>query len=324
MSVEAIGSFDWDDLEVRAAHAMAPGAELSPVFKPAPQGLSTESTLAPAARTAAPQSRPVLEKPRCQSGAPNIMYALINDVHKKSEEQAEVSVKLLGEQIKQDMADIEHLAAERQKALEEHAKDIKKRNTWGILGTVAQYVLSAATIALGIACVSTGVGAGPGALLIASGGLGLFNRVMNDTGAWKAVAAWFTKSEELQRKIAQGIDMGMFFLSLGLGIAGGVWAFKAGAFAAAGALDADAKLNHIAAGIATAAGGAEAAFKIGGAAVDNRIAKTDAKMKESDGQSNLDYEEVNENTRQAEKVIRSTEQIGSVLQHAIEGSRVDL
>ena len=72
-----------------------------------------------------------------------------------------------------------------------------------------------------------------GNLLLVSAGLGLANTAANDLGIWKKAAAYFSKSEEMQKKIASQIDFAMTYLSIGLAIIGGFEAYRLGAFEAA-------------------------------------------------------------------------------------------
>ncbi len=331
MSIDWI---DWDNEAQRAilldalecyADTLPPTEPLKPLA-PAPLGLASDpiSKIEPAPLPFPPELltplyRPELSAPNIDPNR-NIMYDLF-EVHKKTEEQASRGTKILKWQIDSDMADIERLTLEKQQALEKHAKEVKTKNTWGILGKIAQYITSAATIVFGIACIATGVGSAAGALLIASGGLGLASRVMTDTGAWHAVVKWFTKSEELQLKLAQRIDMGLFFLSLGLGLAGGILALHSGAFAALRGVGPEAIAQKASQILALAGGTSTAVTRVGEAASDNKVKKLDALLKLDEGGIFLDYEKMNENTKSSVRMVETSTSILDVIKEAI-SSRV--
>ena len=60
-----------------------------------------------------------------------------------------------------------------------------------------------------------------GGLLIASGIMGLGNRVLQETGGWQVVAAWFTKSIEHQKRLVQKLENGSpSIFPWGIGLAG--------------------------------------------------------------------------------------------------------
>lgn len=121
---------------------------------------------------------------------------------------------------------LEALEEEKTRVLLKHAEEVAAKNSWSVLATVSQYIAGSSAIFMGIAS-----GGWAGVALIASGSLGLGNRVIHDTVGWQAVAAWFTRNEALQKSLAHKIEMGSFYLSLGLGLAGGMWAYHAGTLA---------------------------------------------------------------------------------------------
>lgn len=333
----SLSVLDWDDDTLRnaALEAMSDYGDQAlpvPTYTPAAPLFSADSTLAPAApdiqpEDSTPRFRPELTpptEPMSVSQSRNVMYDFF-EVHKKSETQAKENTKLFKQEIDARMADIAKKRQISLEAAERHAKEVQTKNTWSFFSKIAQYITHAATIVLGIACVATGVGTAAGALLIAAGGLGLLNRVMADTGAWIAITSWFTESEELQMKIAQRIDMGFFFLTLALSVAGGVGAWRAGTFAALQAATGAEAIASKAGQVLTLAGNAASTATRGGEAMtENRLKQIEAQMKLADGGVTLDYEYMNEATKQVEKEVESTKTIGEEIQRAIETRKVDL
>ncbi len=320
MSIEAISGWtdvDTEELRVRAlqhAAAATPPEPIVPVRKP----ISSLSSISPfKAEPSAPKFRPELPAPAKKHFMVGIIQA-----HQETERLTEKFSKQFESEVKADLAEIERLSAEKQEALQNAAKETESRNTWGVLSTVASYIASASAIVLGIACIASGFGTAAGALLIASGGIGLVNQVMHDTHGWEAVVSWFTKSEELQIKIAQKIEMGAFFLSLGLGLAGGIWAYSAGAFAAAasaGRQTMTAKIGQII-GIGGAFMGAGS--RLGGAVVERRIAHLHARIREIETRMTTDHQNVYLSSSDAEKMIDSTQTIGDEVRKAISASQI--
>lgn len=141
---------------------------------------------------------------------------------------ASQTVNVFDIETQRDLERLQKLNIQLKEAMLEHMRSVKDEKKWGVLQDVLQYFMAATSIVFGVALVATGVGVAAGAILIAAGGLALINRVMSDTGAWKALVSYFTSSRELQTKIANRIETGMFLLSLALTLTGGVMALQAG------------------------------------------------------------------------------------------------
>ncbi len=228
------------------------------------------------------------------------------------------------EEEKREGPEIERHAAAKKEALDQYAREVKSRKTWSIFGKVAQYVTAAVSIAVGIACMATGVGSAPGALLIASGGLALANCIMSDTGGWKAVASWFTKSEELQVKWARILDTSVFFIAAGLGIAGGIWAYKAGALGAAAAGTTASKIKNITTGVGFVGTVIQGGARIGEATIERKIGNLTMRMKEEEGSMTLLYHGSSEGAKRVEGSLEGSQSTTDGIQRGLDGSRVNL
>ncbi len=331
MSIEAISSstdIDTEELRVRSLQNIANAALPEPIVPIRKTLSSTDvSSIAPShAEPSKPKFRPELPAPKkTESPAPakaaHYMIGILK-AHQETERLTDKHTRLFETEVNADIAEIDRLSAEKQEALQAAAKETESRNTWGVLSTVASYIASASAIVLGIACVASGVGSAAGALLIASGGIGLANRVMHDTRGWEAVVSWFTKSEELQIKIAQKIEMGAFFLSLGLGLAGGIWAYSAGAFAAAAETGRQTFMAK--AGQIIGLGGAfmGAGSRLGGAIVERRIAHLYARIREIETRMTTNHQTIYQTSSDAEKMIDTTQTIGDEVRKAISASQI--
>jgi hypothetical protein len=229
MSVDVVG-FD-DDFDLRRVEAFGPVSfEPIGVRTAAPAGLSAVSTIKPVeTEESLPPLRPKLVPP---------MKGYMLDIIELQNEFEEITsqyIDMASETIHTQIDQLQAISKERADALQKHAAEVATQQTWGVWATVAQYITTTASVILGISLISTGVGATAGYFLVASGGLGLVNRVANDLGAWNYLASCFADSFEDQQKIARWIDLGIFITSLSLGVAGGVIAYKVGAFALAAA-----------------------------------------------------------------------------------------
>lgn len=298
MSIDALDlATDMDSEEYRiralqaAANAYAPlerpiqRSQSAPALSHITPGISSGVSSISSSNTkppAVPQFKPQLPPP-AKPATENFLIGVVN-FQQENQRVTSKDAKLFEKDAKADLAKIDQLTAEKAEAVKRASEELEARKTWDVLSNVAQYIASASAIVLGITCVATGVGTAPGALLIASGGLGLLNRVMHDTHGWEAVVSWFTESKELQAKIAAKIEMGTFLLSLGLGLAGGIWASSAGAFSAIAEGGRKALMTKT--GQAIAMGGAflGAGTKLGSSVLERRIAHLHAQIREIETQ----------------------------------------
>jgi hypothetical protein len=141
---------------------------------------------------------------------------------------------------------------------------------------------------------------------------------MTDTNGWKAVASWFTKSEELQRKIASRIDMGAFFLSMGMGLSGGIWAASTGALTLAAAASQETITNQVASIVATAGAALRSALQFGKARSEKRLAHLKAELIEKDTQITLSSSHLSEESKRMGRILESTSAVTRTLKQAVQ------
>lgn len=196
-----------------------PVAGLFPPSKTSAQPISAASTLTKT-KTPLPSlfHRPELAHPNYMREVLSVQPAVENTLRRQ--------LDLFRGDSAQGTKSLEELQEAKETALRNYAEEIATKNSWSVLSKVSQYIASSSTIFMGVT-----IGGWAGVALIASGGLGLGNRAVHDTVGWQAVTGWFTKNQEIQKSLAQKIEMGSFYLSLGLGLAGGMWAYKTGALA---------------------------------------------------------------------------------------------
>lgn len=202
---------------MRVQHLL-PTAPPPPVLPSTSSGF--DSTIAPVEMTdkPTPQFKPRLEHPALASIR----------VYEKGESSAARQAKLFDTQIKKDLSTIDQLNDDKELAIRDFLEKEKSRKNWGMITTIIQYLASASSIFLGIACIASG-NVAPGALLCISGATTIGDAMARDLRLYDSVAAWLTKSVEVQAKIVKTIEIGAFTLSLASGFAGGFWAYNAGA-----------------------------------------------------------------------------------------------
>ena len=306
---------DLDEYELRARALQGMEAAywpkpLTPIA--APPGLSPLSSIRPADKeTPIPQLRPALSAPK------NVMYDLIAS-HQETERLANKSAANFDADVTKNMADINRLSAEKEEALEREAEAAKARATWSTLSNVAQYITGAGAITLGFA-----IGGLPGLCMGLAGGIGITNRVVHDTQLLKAGVEWYTKSNELQRKITNHIEMGAFFLQMGLGLAGGVIAWHTGALA--GAQVSGDIIKDKLASILTGAGGViSAGSQVGSGYYQKKLAYLQAEMRDIDTRTTLDHQAMYHDSAQMTKMIELTQTQAEEMKksiHALEVSQ---
>lgn len=303
---------DLDEYELRARAMQGMEAthrSMSLIPIAAPGGLSSVSSIRPTEKeTPIPQHRPSL-------AAPNIMHALIA-TYNKTESLLNKRAQIFDVEVSKAMADIDKLSTEKQEALEKEVEAVKARETWSTLSNIAQYIMSIGTITLGFA-----LGGIPGLCLGLAGGVGITNRVAHDTNLLQAGVEWYTKSNELQRKITQTIEMGAFFLQMGLGLAGGILAWQSGALSAAQVNGAvvQKKVESVLAG---AGGVVSATSRVGMSYYDKKMAYLQAHMRDLDTQTVLDHQTLYHDSVQMSKMIELTQSEGDVMKRSIQAQEV--
>ncbi len=308
MSVDATSFDDEIELHSRATPGLG-GVSFIPVppTMAAPAGVSSVSSIAETPkRETAPQHRPVLPLPK------NVMIDVINVCQMGSERLIAKESKIFDAEVAKCRTEMDLLEAEKHKILENEAKAVQSRDTWSTLSKIAQYVSSVGLIILGAAC-----GGWPAAVLIAAGVVGVGNRLLHDTNLLQVAVSWFTKSEELQKKITRNIEMGAFFLQMGLGLAGGFAAWYAGAFAAAHGITAVTAVKKASSIISAASGVMGAGAKVGVEFHKNKIAKMEARSTEIKYQLNADSHVMSEKAAQMNKWLEMEQSVAEGNQKAI-------
>ncbi len=239
---------------------------------------------------------------------------LILDLHNTVEELSRKHLDFISKQIRFDSAELDKLNLKKIEEIQKHAEKLKKEETWSVFGTIGEYFSYALLWVTGGTLIAIGAGIVAGSFLIAAGGLGLANRVMSDIGAWQNIVAYFTKSREMQEKIAQWISSSLFFVSMGLGAIGGIATWQCGGLrlidAAVGTEKAIEKVT-IATAITTAG------IKVGESWAGKETKKTEAALKLIEGKLTLMRQSLQETGSEAKKTIETMQILTKQTKEAI-------
>lgn len=146
------------------------------------------------------------------------MISLQNDTEEITKQELTLSKK----EVEDDVEELKKLNEEKIKALKEHAIKINNASTWETIKNVGSYFAFATSTLVGM------TNANPiyATALVATGAVGLVNRVLSDTGVWKKIASYFVKEVESQESVSRYIDNGFTIATAGAGLffaAGGVY-----------------------------------------------------------------------------------------------------
>lgn len=311
MSVDLVGYVD-EKLRSRSVQGIyTPPLPLPLTPIEIPSGLSTVSSIEPAEPREIPRLKPQIPEPR------NVMLDVLK-LHLETERLAGKGAQIFDSEIKQSLAEIDRLSEEKLQALQTCAKETQNRATWSALSNVAQYVGSASMIAL--AASAGGVSA---FCLGLAGVIGLSRRVAEDTNLLNTAVAWWTKSEESQQRIKSHIEMGTFYVQMGLGLAGGFLAWHSGSLAAAEITNETIKSNSKFI-IGTASGIAGAGARIGQEYHTKQIRDIQARMKEIEGQMTSDHNKVTQDSTQMSKMIEAAQAESDELRKAIQALQISI
>jgi hypothetical protein len=280
----AIGSFDDEDLRALQGFGGINSPSNSPLLEPpsVPCGISSASSITQASKTKpVPIHRPAIEEPQV-----NIMIPLMA-LSEKMGDSRNRQLDIQSEEHITFRSNIDQLELKVQTEMDQMKKESNSRGTWDTLFTISQYLISAGAIVVGATMVGL-----PAALLIASGVIGIGNRVLQDTNLLKSAVEWYTKSAELQRKITQNIEMGAFILQMGLGLAGGFAAGIGAEYA-----------RNIALGLNLFGAGA----KVGSEYYKKRLADINSDLTKTRYQITSNNEAISQSTRDAAKLLEAPE-----------------
>ena len=132
------------------------------------------------------------------------------EVQREMDLLAQQEIHVLNQDIKDQLDRVRALNSERVEQINQLSKEISSRSTWNRVQTIAQYISSFGTFALGF---SLGLASGAGRAFVLGGGIGLANRLLADAGMYRTIASYYTSSEALQKKIERRADLALSWAS---------------------------------------------------------------------------------------------------------------
>ena len=153
---------------------------------------------------------------------------------------------LLENQTKIAFETMDRLEEEKTESIKKHSQLLTSEKKWSFLSCTTKNILTATTLVSGAYAVTQEKGKTSGMLMLASGVTSAVSSVFQWTGVYKTVSSWMTKSSELQDKIASRLEGGMQCLSVGLGLAGSVSAYRSGLTTTETAKNIGSKFTHAA------------------------------------------------------------------------------
>jgi hypothetical protein len=248
------------------------------------------------------------------------MYDLIR-LYNETERLSKMQLDSFDTEIPVDLQRLQELNQRRITAVRDTVHANQMRETWSHWQNVAQYVASSATIALGVGCVTSGVGVIPGWLLIGSGALGLTNRAAVDSGALEWALNRVVASSDLARKTAARIDVALTSTSTVLAIAATIGAYHAGALTLLAATK-ETAFNRALTILSATSTGVSAATQFSGKLIDRRISNCKANLTELEATTTLAHNEIQTATDQILNIIKCSEEISRVVKRVIDSSIV--
>jgi hypothetical protein len=218
-------------------------------------------------------------------------------------------------QIRQGSVELDQLNLKKTQELRDEATEIAKDSTWSALSNTCKYFISTSTIVIGGIFVGTGSAATAGGFLIASGGLGLLNRTAKDTNAYQGLASYFTKSKEMQEKIASTITSSILFATIGLGFTGGIMSFFSSGIEAANSSMAAVEAAR---NVEVAIGITSAGIGIGKANSDKNTAQIQKSLKHIEGRIFLMKQDLQRWGSDAKNTISMIQAVTAQTKQAIE------
>jgi hypothetical protein len=229
---------------------------------------------------------------------------------------------MFDQEINQSMTTITRLQKEKQEALMKEAQALQSRMTWSTASTVAQYLTGASFLVLGWSI--WGVSALAAGLLMASAGVGLVNRVAHDTPFMDKMVSWFAKTDEAQKSLTAKIDMLMISLQIGLGAAGGIVAWQAGAFAAAQASRAEAVVEKTAAIVGTGSQIMTTGSNVGMQYYNKQMADMQGRMREIQGQIALDQQAIYHDSGAMARIVETVQGETNAIRQALRDLQISI
>lgn len=243
---------------------------------------------------------------------PHFMIGVLK-AHTRLEDVASRHVDVLNSQTAKDFAEMDRLELEKAEKIKDLAKTTFSSQLWSPIAKVAQYVVSGASVLVGSSTLLQQGYSTAHMLLVASGISGLAYRVLQDTGLLKIITTQFTTSKQIQEKVSRCLDMGNLCLSLGLGMAGSIWAHQKDLLLLGTALKTQATGTLLLLGAKVGQNAIK--FKI--SLIDKETAKATALLQKLQSYISQVFQKMRQNCKDAERILQTTSQVNETMQQAV-------
>ena len=127
----------------------------------------------------------------------------------------------LGVRISAFRQQLQEISLENLQKLKESAENAKNSVTWELLKKIANSLLSALSIVLGVSLLSTGGSLIVGGAMVASGIFSIANMLASEAGTWDWVAKQLARdNEEMKNRLAMLLPIAAGLLTWGVGLLG--------------------------------------------------------------------------------------------------------
>ncbi len=210
-------------------------------------------------------------------------------------EFADDVLKTLGVRLDAFRMHLQTITSENMEKLKEAAENAKSADFWSLLKKVANSLLSALSIVVGVSLIATGAGSLVGGAMIASGIFSIANMLMSEAETWDWLAKKLSNEDENRRKmLAMFLPIGFGVVTCGIGLFG-----AAGAFAWSGINMIDKSILVAQAALAIFDGGTT----IGKGYADAKLIWTQADLTKTKALTTIERQKIENATKSVETVL---------------------
>lgn len=289
---------------------------------PVPLGISGDSSLSsaratPLAKISSAVMRPFLPLPDYDNYIPQLLKVEqeMTRILEKEGDQLDAEISL-------DIKRLEKFNREKIELLQNHAHELKAQSQWGAWAAVTEYVAYSSSIALGLGCLTSGVGTAPALFLIASGVIGLVNRMGADSGAWHWTASCIEANQQKQLHLAQTIENALTATAIALSIVGACGAYHVGLYEKLALASRESAMSAALQAIAIAGNALQLVQKAGEGYHNHAKLQIQADMKSLTANCNALKARMSMEPVELQKMFKLTEEIDAVIKAAIASSTV--
>jgi hypothetical protein len=243
---------------------------------------------------------------------PHFMMGVLK-AHSRLEDVASRHTDVLGIQTAKDFEEMDRLEQEKAVKIQELVSATFSSKIWNPIAKAAQYVVSGASVLVGSSILLQQGYDTAHMLLVASGISSLAYRILEDTGFLKILTSQFTTSQQIQERASRCLDMGNLCLSLGLGIAGGLWTHQAGSFLSGTVFKTQTASSLFLLGVKIGQGAIK--FKV--SLIEKETAKVSAALQKVQSYISQIFQRMRQSCKDAERILQTSSQVNETMQQVV-------